>query len=152
MAASRVIKIGTLLCVCIGRSVIADTPRICELAAKRGALGEFQVRVDPDQDGNRIVIADVDGDGSGDELKWFARDPGTTISADNSTVTLTLASNNKSFSLAQQQLQVVKLESNYFVVTTRVVSGLGPWEREVYAVTQKGFTKTCSFAGKGQAP
>ncbi len=72
--------------------------------------------------------------------------------ADNSTLTLTLTSNGKSFTLAQQRLGVVKFEARYYVVTTRFESELGPWYRDVFAVTREGFTKICSFEGKGQGP
>jgi len=130
-------------CLCASSSAFGEPSRVCELAVKRGGLNQYAVQVDPDQDGSRTLKADVDLDGSDDELRWF--DPGSTL-------TLTLKSNGKRFTLEQHRLSVVKLEALYYVVTTRVESGLGPWFRDVFAVTQKGFIKICSFDGKGQGP
>lgn len=65
-------------------------------------------------------------------------------------MTLTLASNDKSFTLEQQRLYVAKVESHYFVVTGWVESEQGPWHKNVFAVTAKGFRKVCAFSGKGR--
>ena len=116
------------LCLCASSSAFGEPSRVCELAVKRGGLVQYAVQVEPDQDGSRTVKADVDLDGKDDELRWF--DPGSTL-------TLTLTSNGKRFTLEQQRLSVVKLDSLYYVVTTRVESGLGPWYRDVFAVTQQ---------------
>ena len=141
-----------VLCLCASSSAFAEPSRVCELAVKRAGLVQYAVQVDPDKDGVRTIKADIDLDGSVDELRWFDPGSGSIIPADNSTLTLTLTSNRKSFTLEQQRLGVVKFESHYYVVTTRVDSGLGPWYRDVFAVTQKGITKICSFSGKGQGP
>lgn len=130
------------LCLCASSSAFGESSRVCELAVKRGGLVQYAVQVDPDQDGSRTVRADFDLDGSDDELRWF----------ENSTLTLTLTSNGKRFTVEQQRLNVVKLDSHYYVVTTRFESELGPWYRDVLAVTQKGIDKICSFEGKGQGP
>ena len=132
-----------ILCLCASSSALGEPSRVCELAVKRGGLVQYAVQVDPDQDGSRTVKVDVDLDGSEDELRWF--DPGSTL-------TLTLTSNGKRFALEQQRLSVVKLESLYYVVTTRFESELGPWYRDVFAVSQTGLKKICSFEGKGQGP
>jgi hypothetical protein len=152
MATTRANSLSLALCLCASSSVFAEPSRVCELAVKRAGLVQHTVQVDPDQDGSRTVNADIDLDGSGDELRWFDPGSGNTIPADNSTLTLTLTSTNESFTLEQQRLSVVKFESHYYVVTTRAESELGPWFREVFAVTRKGITKICSFSGKGQAP
>ena len=142
MATARSNKLSLVLCLCASSSAFGEPSRVCDLAVKRGGLAQFEVQVDPDKDGSRTVKADVDLDGSDDVLRWF----------DNSTLTLTLTSNGKRFALEQQKLSVVKLDSLYYVVTTRVDSGLGPWYRDVFAITKKGIDKICSFDGKGQGP
>ena len=141
MAATRANNLSLVLCLCASSSAFGEPSRVCELAAKRGGLVQYAVQVDPDQDGSRAVKADIDLDGSDDDLRWIA-----------STLTLTLTSNSKSFSLEQPRLGVVKFQSHYYVVTTRVDSELGPWYRDVFAVTEEGITRICSFSGKGQAP
>jgi hypothetical protein len=146
MTATRAIYPSVILCLCASSSAFGAPSRLCELAVKHGGLVQYTVQVEPDQSGTRTVRADIDLDGSDDELRWL--DSG----ADNSTLTLTLTSNRKSFTLEQQRLSVVKFESRYYVVTMRLESGLGPWYREVFAFTQNGITKVCSFEGKGQAP
>jgi hypothetical protein len=135
-------KLSLVLCLCASSSAFGEPSRVCDLAVKRGGLTPYAVQVDPAQDGSRTVKADVDLDGSDDELRWFA----------SSTLTLTLTSNGKRFTIEQQSLSVVKLDSLYYVVTTRVETGLGPWYRDVFAVTQEGINKICSFEGKGQGP
>jgi catechol 2,3-dioxygenase-like lactoylglutathione lyase family enzyme len=144
MAARRTNNLIFVLCLCASSTVFGEPARVCELAVKRGGLVQYAVQVDPDQDGSRTVKADIDLDGSEDELRWFG--------SGNSTVTLTLSSNNKRFTLEQQRLSVVKFESRFYVVTTRLESGIGPWQRDVFAVTREGIAKLCSFAGKGQEP
>ena len=141
-----------ILCLCASSSALGEPSRVCELAVKRGGLVQYAVQVDPDHDGSRTVKVDVDLDGSEDELRWFDPGSGSRIPADNSTLTLTLTSNGKRFALEQQRLSVVKLESLYYVVTTRFESELGPWYRDVFAVSQTGLKKICSFEGKGQGP
>jgi len=152
MATTRANNLSLVLCLCAGSSAFGEPSRVCELAVKHGGLIQYAMQVDPRQDGSRTVKADIDLDGSSDELRWFDRGSGSTIPADNSTLTLTLSSNSKSFTLEQQRLSVVKFESRYYVVATRAESVLGPWYRDVFAVTQSGITKICSFAGKGQEP
>ena len=152
MATTRANNLGLVLCLCASSSAIGEPSRICELAVKHGGLLSYAVQVDPDPDGRRTVKADIDLDGSRDELRWAEPGSGSITPADNSTLTLTLTSNGKSFTLEQQRLGVVKFESHYYVVTTRFETQLGPWYREVFAVTQDGITKICSFEGKGQGP
>ena len=152
MTTTRANNLSLVLCLCASSSVFAEPSRVCELAVKRAGLIQYTAQVDPDQDGNRIINADVDLDGSNDELRWFDGGSASTIPADNSTLTLTLTSTGKSFTLEQQRISVVKFESHYYVVTTRVDSELGPWYRDVFAVTQTGITKVCSYSGKGQGP
>ena len=152
MAATRAINISFVFCLCASGAAYGEPSRVCELAVKRGGLVQYAMTVDPDKDGNRTVKTDIDLDGSDDELRWH--DPGSAsiIPADSSTLTLTLTSNSKSFTLEQQRLLVVRFESHYYVITTRFESELGPWYRDVFAVTQKGITLICSFEGKGQGP
>ena len=141
MSTTRANNLVLVLCLCASSSALGEPSRICDLAVKRGGLIPYAVQVDPDQDGSRTVKADVDIDGSDDELRWL-----------DSTLTLTLTSNGKRFTLEQQRLTVVKLDSLYYVVTTRMESELGPWYRDVFTVTQNGINKICSFEGKGQGP
>ena len=93
-----------VLCLCASSSAFGEPSRVCELAVKRGGLVQYAVQVDPDQDGSRTVKADIDLDGSDDELRWFDPGSGSIIPADNSTLTLTLTSNGKRFTLEQQRL------------------------------------------------
>ena len=141
-----------LLCLCASSLASGAPSRICELAVKRGGLVEHTVQVDPDRNGTRTIKADFDLDGSVDELRWFDRRSASITPADNATLSLTLMSNTKTYKLEQQRLVVVKFESHYYVVTTRIDSELGPWYREVFSLNQKGITKICSFDGKGQGP
>jgi hypothetical protein len=152
MAASRANNLILLLVLCASGSAFGAPSRVCELAVKRGGLLEYAVQVAPDKDGSRTVKTDIDLDGSADELRWFDSGSGSMLPADNSALTLRLTSNGKSFALEQQRLTVVKFESRYYVVTTRFETRLGPWYRDVFAVTQKGITEICSFEGKGQGP
>jgi hypothetical protein len=152
MAITLTKNLSLVLCLCASSSAFGEPSRVCELAVKRGGLIQYAVQVDPDKDGSRTLNADIDLDGSDDQLRWFDSGSESIIPADNSTLTLTLSSNSKSFTLEQQRLSVVKFESHYYVVTTQFESALGPWYRYVFAVTQKGLTKLCSFAGKGQGP
>jgi hypothetical protein len=152
MTASRANNQSLVLVLCASGSAFGAPSHVCDLAIKRGGLLEYAVQVAPDRNGSRTVKADIDLDGSADELRWFDPGSGSTIPADNSILTLTLTSNGKSFTLEQQRLSVVKFESRYYVVTTRFESELGPWYRDVFAVTQDGITEICSFEGKGQGP
>jgi hypothetical protein len=152
MRAPRANNLCFVFCLCASGAVTAGPSRICDLAVKRGGLVQYTVKGSPDQGGNRTIKADIDLDGLDDELRWSDRGPGSGTPADNSTVTLTLTSNRKSFALEQQRMGVVKFESRYYVVTMRLESELGPWYREVFAATQMGLTRICSFEGKGQAP
>jgi hypothetical protein len=152
MATARANNLGLVLCLCASSVAFGEPSRVCELAVKRGGLVQYEVQVHPDQDGSRTVEADIDLDGSSDKLRWVDSGSGSSIPAKNPTLTLTLTSNSKSFTLEQQRLNVVKFESRYYVVTTRLESGLGPWYRDVFALTQKGITKICNFEGKGQGP
>ena len=142
MAATRANNLGLMLCLCAGGAAFGETPRICELAVKHRGLVQYTVQVEPDQSGTRTIKADIDLDGADDALRW----------SDSGAFTLTLTSNRKSFTLVQQRLNVVKFESHYFIATLRTESELGPWYRDVFAVTQNGITEVCSFEGKGQAP
>jgi hypothetical protein len=108
--------------------------------------------VDPDQNGNRIVRADIDLDGTDDTLRWFDGGSASIIPADPTTLTLTLSSNNQDFKLQQQRLYVVKFESRYYVVTTRAETQLGPWYLEVFSLDRNGISNVCSYEGKGQVP
>ena len=141
-----------LLGICASSLAAGGPSRVCELAVKRGGLVEYMVQVDPDRNGSRTIQADFDLDGSVDELRWFDPRSASVTPAGNATLTLAVASNSKTYKLEQQRIGVVKFESHYYVVTTRVDSELGPWYREVFAITQDGFTKICAFDGKGQGP
>jgi hypothetical protein len=152
MVTTRATNLSFLLCLCASGAAFGESPRVCELAVKHGGLVEYAVQIEPDQDGSRTVKADIDLDGSADELRWFDAGSGSNIPAGEANLTLALTSNDKSFALKQQRLYVVNFESRYYVVTTRAESGLGPWYREVFAVTKKGIIKICSFEGKGQIP
>ena len=152
MATQLANNLSLVLCLCASSSTFGETSRVCELAVKRGGLIQYVVHVDAAKDGSRTVKTDIDLDGADDELRWFDPGSGSIIPADRSTLTLTLTSNRKSFTLEQQRLGVVKFESHYYVVTTRFESTLGPWYRDVFDVTQKGITKICSFEGKGEGP
>lgn len=151
MATTRANNLSLLLCLCASTSAFGEPPGVCELAVKRGGLAQYAVQVAADQDGSRTVKADIDLDGSDDELRWFEAGSGSNPGK-NATLTLTLTSNSKSFALEQQRLIVVKVESHYYAVTTRADSGLGPWYRDVFSVTREGIIRICSFDGKGQGP
>ena len=152
MTATRAINPGCVLWLFASSSAFGHPSDLCELAMKRGGLVQYAVQVEPDQSGTRIVKADIDRDGSDDDLRWFDAGSRSKDPADNSTLTLTLTSNRKSFTLEQQRFGVVKFEARYYIVATRVESELGPWYRDVFALTEKGITEVCSFEGKGQAP
>jgi hypothetical protein len=152
MAAIRATRLGLLACSCVCSSAFGEPARICELAVKHGGLVPFEVHVDPDRDGGHTVNADLDLDGSNDELRWYDAGPGSQGPAKDASLTLKLSSSRKSFTLQEQRLHVVNFESSYYAVTTRAESELGPWYREVFAVTDKGITRICSFEGKGQIP
>jgi hypothetical protein len=152
MATTRVNSLIILLSVFASSLAFGEHSRICDLAAKRGGLVGYTVQGDAARDGSRTIKVDIDLDGPVDELRWVDPRPGSINPADNATLTLTLTSNRKTFTLQQQRLGVVKFESRFYVVTTRIDSGLGPWYREVFAITQDGITRICSFDGKGQGP
>ena len=149
MSVSRTIGLTLVLCICTVSAAFATPPSVCELAKKRGGLTMYAVDVSPDQNGNREIVADIDGDGLSDKISWFDPRSGSIIPADNSTLTVTLSSIGRSFTVEEQRLHVVKYQSNYFVITGRVESERGPWHSDVYAVTRTGITKICSFSGKG---
>ena len=152
MSARRSISSSLLACLCASSAAYSEPARIGELAIRHGGMVEYLVQVEPDKNGNRTVQADIDEDGADDVLRWS--DPGTAsmLPADDSTLTLTLTSNKKSFTLQQQRLYVVKFESRYYVVTTRAETQLGPWYREVFGLARDGITNVCSVEGKGQVP
>lgn len=138
--------LGLVVSLCAGGTALGESPRVCDVAAKRGGLAQYMVPAEPDQDGSRALKVDIDLDGVVDDLRWF--DPGS----GSVSFTLTLAANGKRFTLEQQRLAVVKFESRYYVVATRIDSAIGPWQREVLSLTRDGITSVCSFAGKGQPP
>ncbi len=147
-ALGPVITLASLLALFGGFSH-ASPADVCKLASQRTGLIKFAVPIDPDHAGNRVISADIDRDGAVDQLKWFDPGSGSIIPADYSIATLTLASRGQGFKLEQQRLHVVKIELSYYVVTAWVDSEQGPWHREVFAVTSKGFSKVCSFSGQG---
>jgi len=130
-------------------AAFAAPPRVCELASQRAGLTMYAVDVSPDEDGNREIVADLDGDGLSDKLSWFDPGSGSIIPADNSTLTVTLSSTGKAVTVEQQRLHVVKYQSKYFVVTGWAKSERGPWCTDIYAVNRAGITKLCSFSSKG---
>ena len=144
--------LGLVVSLCAGGTALGESPRVCGVAAKRGGLAQYMVPAEPDQDGSRALKVDIDLDGVVDELRWVDPGSGSVVPADNSSFTLTLAANGKRFTLEQQRLAVVKFESRYYVVATRIDSAIGPWQREVLSLTSDGITSVCSFAGKGQPP
>jgi hypothetical protein len=109
----------------------------------------YAVGVAPDQNGNREIAEDIDGDGLSDKISWFNPGSGSIIPADNSNLTLTLSSSGKTFTVEEQRLHVVEYQSKYFVVTGWVESERGPWHSDVYQIGTTGITKICSFTGKG---
>jgi hypothetical protein len=147
--AARIISQTILLAIFATFTALAASPSVCELAKKRGGLTAYAVDASPNQNGDREIVADFDGDGSRDKISWFDPGSGSIIPADNSTVTLTLSSSGDSFTVEEQRLYVVKYQSKYFVVAGRVESERGPWHSDVYAITGKGMQKICSFGGKG---
>ena len=149
MGATRVITETILVTIAAAGSALAAPQTVCELEKKSGRLTAYAVDAIPNENGDREFSADIDGDGSGDKISWFNPGSGSIIPADNSTVTLTLSSIGKSFSLEEQRLYVAKYQSKYFVVAGRVESEHGPWHSYVYAITGKGMRKLCSFGGKG---
>lgn len=151
MSAVRPINLCILALLC-GSSARGEPAGICELATKHAGLTDYRLQVEPDRDGNRTVLADIDQDGANDEVRWFDAGSASAIPSDETTLTLTLTSNQKRFTLQQQRMYVVKFESDYYVVTTRAETQLGPWYREVFGLTRDGITNVCSFEGKGQVP
>jgi hypothetical protein len=149
MTPSRAARVLVPLTVLFSVSIHARAADVCMLASERAGLIKYAVQVDADQDGNKVVTADIDRDGSKDQLKWFDPGSGSIIPADNSTATLTLKSSATSYKLDQQRLYVVKLEARYYVVTGWLETEKGPWHKEIFAVTSKGFNKLCSFTGQG---
>ena len=145
-------NLRVLFCLCVSGAAFGESGGVCELAVKRGGLVQYAVQVEPDQQGYRTIKADIDLDGSPDALRWFDPVSASLIAADNATVTLTLTSNGHNFTLEQQRFFVAKFESRYYAISTQVESVLGPWLRDVFAISQKGFTRVCSLAGKGQSP
>lgn len=143
---------GLVLSLCAGGAPGAEPDRVCELATKHRGLVQYALRVDADAQGNRTAKADVDLDGKDDVLRWFDGGSASIIPADLATLSLTLASDNQTFTLQQERLYVVKYESRYYVVTTRAETQLGPWYREVYSLGGEGIRQICSFEGKGQIP
>ena len=130
--------------VCASNAVSAEPPKGCELWAKGGGFATVEASSNPN--GERVIAADIDGDGVNDRISWFGPGSGSIIPADNSTVTLTLSSSGKSFTLEEQRLHIVKYESQYFVFSSRIESERGPIYRDVYALTKAGFAKVCSFS------
>jgi hypothetical protein len=148
--ASRASKLVLALSACVGSLAFAEPSRVCKPAATRVGLSQLVVQIDPDRYGDRVLAADFDLDGSVDNLRWNATGSASIIPADNSTLTLSLTSGAKSFTLEQQRLYVVKFESHYFVVAGWVETEQGPWHKEVFSLGREGITKICSFSGKGQ--
>ena len=148
MRASRAISLVLILATTSGIAFTAP-PGVCELGKKRGGLTMYAVDVDADQNGTREIAVDIDGDGATDKISWFVPGSGSIIPADDSTLSMTLSSSGKTFTIEQQRLHVVKYEAKYFVVTGWVESERGPWHRDIYAVTRAGITKLCSSKGRG---
>ena len=149
MVMTRAITQTVLLAIAAVSPALAAYPSVCELAKKRGGLSAYALDISPNQNGDREITVDIDGDGSSDKISWFNPGSGSMIPADNSVVTLTLSSNGKSFTVEEQRLYVAKFQSKYFVATARVESDRGPWHSDVYEITGRGMRKLCSFGGKG---
>jgi len=152
VTATQAKNLGLVFCLCVCGASGGESSRVCDLAVKHDGLAEYAAHADADKNGIRTIKADIDLDGALDELRWLDRSSGSLVPTDNSSLTLTLTSNKQGFKLEQQRLQVVNYESRYYVIATRVETALGPWYRDVFAVTGKGITKVCSFDGKAQAP
>ena len=149
MGAARVITGTILLAIAAVLPALAAPPSVCELAKKRSGLTAYAVDASPNQNGETEIAADIDGDGASDKISWFNPGSRSIIPADTSTVTLTLSSSGKSFTVEDQRLYVAKYQSKYFVVAGRVKPERGPWHSDVYAITGSGMRKLCSFGGKG---
>ena len=152
MTSARAINFGLLLSLGASCAAFGEQAPVCELAAQRGGLAGYVVQVDPDKEGRRILKADIDLDGTDDELRWSEPGSGSLVPAESALLTLSLTSNGKSFTLEQQRLSVVKFESRYYAVTTRLESAIGPWQKEVFVIARQGIERICALAGKGQAP
>ena len=146
---SRAISLILGLCI---YSVCADSvepPSVCDLATRPGELAMHGVEGSQGQNGDRQIAADIDGDGLSDKISWFDPGSGSLIPADPSTVTVTLSSAGKTFTLEEQRLYVVKYESSYFVVTGWFESERGgPLHTDIYAITGTGIIKICSFSDR----
>ena len=141
-----VVRLVLFFGVCASNALSAEKPsKICELAKKQGGFTAYAVEVSRNRNGERQIAADVDGDGVSDQISWFDPGSGSIIPADNSTVTVTLSSSGKSFTLEEQRLYVMKYESKYFVVTSRVESERGDRYTHVYVLSKTGIFKVCSF-------
>jgi hypothetical protein len=149
MRSQRTISQTILVLTCLLSTAFAASPSVCELAKKRGGLTLYAVEVTADENGKSEIVTDIDGDGISDKISWFDPRAGSIIPADNSTLTLTLSSNGKTFTVEEQRLHVVKYRSRYFVVTGWVESEHGPWHSDIYRIGPKAITKICSFSGKG---
>ena len=137
-------KLILLIGVSATSAMSAEQPKRCGVDRTGGVLTAHPIDVSPNRNGDRQIVADIDGDGVSDKISWFDPGSGSINPADNSRVTLTLSSSGKSFVLEEQRLQVVKYESKYFVVTRRVESERGPFHTSIYALTKAGITKVCS--------
>src|SRR5436190_22386166 len=104
MGAARVITGTILLAIAAVLPALAAPPSVCELAKKSGGLTAYAVDASPSQNGETEIAADIDGDGASDKISWFNPGSGSIIPADNSTVTLTLSSSGKSFTVEDQRL------------------------------------------------
>jgi len=150
--AVRTLDLTLPLVFCMQGATWAASPGICDLAEKRGGLVKYAVVVEPDENGDRVIAADIDGDGSADKITWFDPGSGSIIPADSSTLTLTLSSSGNRFMVQEQRLDVVKFQKKYFVITGWLESEQGPWHSAVHALTGKGIEEVCSFSGKGLGP
>jgi len=102
MGTSRTISLTLVLCIYTISPAFAAPRSVCELAKTRGGLTMYTVDVSPDQNGDREIIADIDGDGSNDKISWFDPGSGSIVPADNSTLTVTLTSSGKTFTVEEQ--------------------------------------------------
>ena len=142
----RAMAAVVLACLAYPAFTQSERPEVCDLAMKRGGLTLFAVYGVERSDGeSRIEDVRISGRDKEDELLWSCPGSGSIIPADPCTLTLTVVSSGKTYTLEEQRLHVVKYKDTFYAVTGWRKTEKGPHHTDVYRVERTGFRKLCSM-------
>ena len=150
--ASQMLAASTMLFLagCSSQAATDPDPKLCEefrvQHSTRERLAAYALEGDESEDGTELVSrVDIDGDAIDDVVTTTCPGSGSVVPTDPCTLTFTLSSSKKSFSLEQQGLYAFRYHKRVYVVAGITVSENAPYLVDIYVLHAEGASKLCSF-------